>query len=71
MNRIKRIATELLERYPDKFGLEFNGNKNIISEVASSLGQLEYLHSEGWEEQEDLGSIHQCVHDNHSNGGNA
>jgi small subunit ribosomal protein S17e len=34
MNRIKRISTELLERYPDKFGLDFNGNKNIISEVA-------------------------------------
>jgi small subunit ribosomal protein S17e len=34
MNRIKRISTELLERYPDKFGLDFNANKNIISEVA-------------------------------------
>ena len=34
MNRIKRISTELLERYPDKFGLDFNANKNFISEVA-------------------------------------
>jgi small subunit ribosomal protein S17e len=34
MNRIKRISTELLERYPDKFGLDFNANKNIIGEVA-------------------------------------
>ena len=34
MNRIKRIATELLERYPDKFGLDFNANKNVIGEVA-------------------------------------
>jgi small subunit ribosomal protein S17e len=34
MNRIKRISTELLERYPDKFGLDFSANKNIISEVA-------------------------------------
>ncbi len=34
MNRIKRISSELLERYPDKFGLDFNANKNIISEVA-------------------------------------
>jgi small subunit ribosomal protein S17e len=34
MNRIKRISTELLERYPDKFGLDFNANKNIISDVA-------------------------------------
>jgi small subunit ribosomal protein S17e len=34
MNRIKRISTELLERYPDKFGLDFNANKNVIGEVA-------------------------------------
>ncbi len=34
MNRIKRISTELLEKYPDKFGLDFNANKNIISDVA-------------------------------------
>jgi small subunit ribosomal protein S17e len=34
MNRIKRIATELLERYPDKFGLDFNTNKNVIGGVA-------------------------------------
>jgi small subunit ribosomal protein S17e len=34
MNRIKRIATELLERYPDKFRLDFNANKNAIGEVA-------------------------------------
>jgi small subunit ribosomal protein S17e len=34
MNRIKRISTQLLERYPDKFGLDFNANKNVVSEVA-------------------------------------
>jgi small subunit ribosomal protein S17e len=34
MNRIKRISTELLERYPDKFGLDFNANKSVISDVA-------------------------------------
>ncbi|MFL6491093.1 MAG: 30S ribosomal protein S17e [Nitrososphaera sp.] len=34
MNRIKRISTELMERYPDKFGLDFNANKNVISDVA-------------------------------------
>ena len=34
MNRIKRISTQLLERYPDKFGLDFNANKNVISDVA-------------------------------------
>jgi small subunit ribosomal protein S17e len=34
MNRIKRISTELLEKYPDKFGLDLNANKHVISEVA-------------------------------------
>ena len=34
MNRIKRISTELLEKYPEKFGLDFNANKHVISEVA-------------------------------------
>jgi small subunit ribosomal protein S17e len=34
MNRIKRISAELLEKYPDKFGLDFNANKKVISEVA-------------------------------------
>jgi len=34
MNRIKRISAELLEKYPDKFGLDFNTNKNAIGEIA-------------------------------------
>ena len=34
MNRIKRISTDLLEMYPDKFVLDFNDNKNVISDVA-------------------------------------
>ncbi|AIF84428.1 ribosomal protein S17E [Candidatus Nitrososphaera evergladensis SR1] len=34
MNRIKRISTELLQKYPDKFGLEFDANKKALSEVA-------------------------------------
>ena len=34
MNRIKRISTELLEKYPDKFGLDFDTNKHVISEIA-------------------------------------
>jgi small subunit ribosomal protein S17e len=34
MNRIKRISTELLEKYPDKFGFDFNTNKHVMSEVA-------------------------------------
>ncbi len=34
MNRIKRISAELLQKHPDKFGLDFNTNKNVLSEVA-------------------------------------
>ncbi len=34
MNRIKRISMQLLEKYPDKFGLDFNTNKHVISEIA-------------------------------------
>ncbi len=35
MNRIKRISAELLQKYPDKFGLDFNANKNVLNEVAT------------------------------------
>jgi small subunit ribosomal protein S17e len=34
MNRIKRISGELLEKYPNKFGLEFDANKKALAEVA-------------------------------------
>ncbi|NOJ28442.1 MAG: 30S ribosomal protein S17e [Nitrososphaera sp.] len=34
MNRIKRISTELLQKYPDKFGTDFDANKKTINEVA-------------------------------------
>ncbi|HZT35651.1 MAG TPA: hypothetical protein VFA15_07005 [Nitrososphaera sp.] len=34
MNRIKRISTELLEKHPSKFGVEFDGNKKAINELA-------------------------------------
>jgi small subunit ribosomal protein S17e len=34
MNRIKRISAELMQKYPDKFGLEFDANKSAINEVA-------------------------------------
>lgn len=34
MNRIKRISIELLEKYPSKFGLEFDANKKALNEVA-------------------------------------
>ncbi|MDQ4051029.1 MAG: 30S ribosomal protein S17e [Thermoproteota archaeon] len=35
MNRIKRISAELLQKYPDKFGLDFNTNKNVLGKVAT------------------------------------
>ena len=34
MNRIKRISKDLLEKYPDKFGLEFNANKTALADVS-------------------------------------
>ncbi|HEU4985227.1 MAG TPA: hypothetical protein VFT58_06265 [Nitrososphaera sp.] len=34
MNRIKRISAELLEKHPNKFGLEFDANKKALNEVA-------------------------------------
>jgi small subunit ribosomal protein S17e len=34
MNRIKRISTELLQKYLDKFGLEFDANKSAINDLA-------------------------------------
>jgi small subunit ribosomal protein S17e len=34
MDRIKRISSELLERYPDKFGTDFEQNKKTIKEIA-------------------------------------
>ena len=34
MNRIKRISTELLQKYPDSFGLEFDANKKSLNDLA-------------------------------------
>jgi small subunit ribosomal protein S17e len=34
MNRIKRISTDLLQKHPDKFGLEFDANKKSLNELA-------------------------------------
>jgi small subunit ribosomal protein S17e len=34
MNRIKRISTELLQKYPDRFGLEFDANKKSLNDLA-------------------------------------
>ena len=40
MNRIKRISTELLQKYPDKFGLEFDANKKALGEVATVTSKV-------------------------------
>ena len=34
MDRIKRISNQLLERYPNRFGIDFDQNKKAISEIA-------------------------------------
>jgi len=40
LNRIKRISTELLEKYPDKFGLEFDGNKKALADIATITSKV-------------------------------
>ena len=34
MNTIKRISTELLQKHPEKFGLEFDSNKKALNDLA-------------------------------------
>jgi small subunit ribosomal protein S17e len=34
MDRIKRISTELLASYPNRFGVDFDENKKNIKEIA-------------------------------------
>ncbi len=34
MDRVKRMSNELLERYPDKFTIDFNKNKETIQNYA-------------------------------------
>lgn len=34
MNRVKKLSTELLNRYQDKFNVDFQQNKKIIDEIA-------------------------------------
>ena len=33
MNRIKRLSTEILNEYQDKFGTDFSSNKQFLNEV--------------------------------------
>ena len=35
MDRVRRISTELLTRYPDKFASDFEQNKKLINELAT------------------------------------
>ena len=34
MNRVKKLSTELLNRYPEKFNVYFQQNKKTIDEIA-------------------------------------
>jgi small subunit ribosomal protein S17e len=34
LNRVKRLSTELLNRYPDKFNVDFQQNKKTIDVIA-------------------------------------
>jgi small subunit ribosomal protein S17e len=34
LNRVKRLSTELLNRYPDKFNIDFQQNKKTIDDIA-------------------------------------
>jgi small subunit ribosomal protein S17e len=40
LNRIKRISTELLDKYPDKFGLEFDSNKKALADIATVTSKV-------------------------------
>lgn len=40
MNRIKRISNELLDRYPNKFTINFDENKNMISDIATVRSKI-------------------------------
>jgi small subunit ribosomal protein S17e len=34
VNRVRRISTELLAAYKEKFGIDFRQNKTVINEIA-------------------------------------
>ena len=40
MDRVKRISNELLEKYPDRFGIDFDENKKSIKEIAIIRSKL-------------------------------
>lgn len=40
MDRIKRISTAMLEKYPDRFGSDFEQNKKVIQEIATTKSKV-------------------------------
>jgi small subunit ribosomal protein S17e len=34
LNRVKKLSTELLNKYPNKFNVDFQQNKKLIGEIA-------------------------------------
>jgi small subunit ribosomal protein S17e len=40
MDRIKRISTEILERYPENFGTDFDQNKATLKKIAVVRSKL-------------------------------
>lgn len=40
MNRIKRLSNELLDRYPNKFTVNFDENKKMISDIATVRSKI-------------------------------
>jgi small subunit ribosomal protein S17e len=35
LNRVKKLSTELLNKYPNKFNVDFQQNKKVIEEIAT------------------------------------
>jgi small subunit ribosomal protein S17e len=35
MNRVRRISSDLIQRYPEKFTTDFSENKKIVQELAT------------------------------------
>lgn len=40
MNRIKRLSSEILERYPENFGTDFDQNKATLKNIAIVRSKL-------------------------------
>jgi small subunit ribosomal protein S17e len=34
LNRVKKLSTELLNKYPNKFNVDFQQNKKVLDEIA-------------------------------------